>query len=112
MSNTSKIQIRSNGSTALSETSFYNMVTSGGQTSSTGVLIDTNTANNNVYLRIPNYSNTSFKKIGFFFQSSGSFQDSFGSYFFDSTDAITSIVVANEAARTFNAGQIQIYGVK
>jgi hypothetical protein len=107
-----KLRIQANGSTTLSKTAGVTFAAAG-FSSAAGVVIDTNVSTTSTYLRIPNYASTTVKKQGFFVSSNNDTVGATGSYFYDATTAISSIVVTTTAGTpTFTAGQIQIYGVK
>jgi hypothetical protein len=78
-----------------------------------GRVTEANATNHVAILTISNYANTSNGKFGFFGAAApgASYGTSVGSYYYNSTSAVTSIRVKYTNGATFSAGQILIYGV-
>ena len=108
---TGQLRIQANGSTSDSYVNGFNNSSGSGFNSSNGNVSDSNRTLYSAYVRIFNYASTSIRKVGMFAGSNETSQGTSGSYFYNSTSAITSIDITNQGGN-FTGGQVQIWGVK
>lgn len=109
-----KLLIQANGSTTANGAGGWDQYQVAGYTSVNGRVAETSWTSPIVSLYLNNYANTSYAKTGHFSSNLAGINDPsvIGTYIYNNTSAITSIVVTTAAGTsTFNAGQVLIYGV-
>jgi hypothetical protein len=110
-----KLQIQANGSATDSWSGGYDIYPNQVYNSGAGQVTDTSWTATSSVLIIYQYAGTTYKKNGAYNTTlTGLANNGFavGSYGYNSTSAISSIKITNNAATTFTAGQVKIYGVK